>query len=420
MSMNTLARVSSLIVTATLSMSGAASAQSRSENANDRARLLLDTRIRYEGVDQSRMAEEAAASTVRVRAGVETTEAWKTSFTVEGEIVQRLSGSYRSDNAVATQTGYPVIADPDSQEINRLQLVNKAVRDTVVTLGRQRIVLDDQRFVGNVGWRQNEQTFDAVRIVNRTWPSLTVDLTYLDQVNRVFGPDSPQGRYHGDGYLANVSYQWPLGKLTAFGYAFAFESISNIPATLDPSRVSTETYGARFAGERAAGVVKIGYVLAYARQQDYRNNPLTFDLDNSLLELSATWHAFNAGVGWEVLEGNGRTGFSAPLGTLHRFQGWADKFMTTPGEGIDDRYVNAGAQLKNLWGADVVSALVVYHDFRGERAAIDLGSELDLQMQARWRQFTGTLKYASYSNSASTPAAYQDTRKLWLMLEHSL
>ena len=58
------------------------------------------------------------------------------------------------------KTTYPAVADPETYEINRLQLTNTRIPMTTVTLGRQRIVLDDQRFVGNVGWRQNEQTFD--------------------------------------------------------------------------------------------------------------------------------------------------------------------------------------------------------------------------------------------------------------------
>ena len=70
---------------------------------------------------------------------------------------------------------YPVVADPESYEINRLQLTNTSIIDTTITLGRQRIVLDDHRFVGNVGWRQNEQTFDALRVVNKHIPNLTID-----------------------------------------------------------------------------------------------------------------------------------------------------------------------------------------------------------------------------------------------------
>lgn len=412
-----------LITVVALCTSAVAGAQELSaiDNAVDHAKVLLDTRVRHEAVEQSLVPEEADATTMRLRAGVETGKAWDTALTAEGEFIWRFDGEYRSDNAITRQMQYPVVPDPDSQEINRLHLVNTSLRDTVLTIGRQRILLDDQRFVGNVGWRQNEQTFDAARVVHRPVPLLTVDVTYLNQVNRIFGPDSPQGRYHGDGYLANIGYQFPIGKLTAFDYVLDFEPLANLPVPLDPTRVSTQTVGARFSGERPLGAAKLGYTLSHASQRDYGGNPLEFDVEYSLLELSATWRTITAGLGWEVLEGNGRVGFSAPLGTLHRFQGWADKFLTTPADGIDDRYVNLGAQWNNLMGADAVSAVAAYHDFRSERAAIDLGSEVDLQVLARWGRFIGTIKYAHYdARGGSTPAPYQDTRKFWVMIEHIL
>ena len=164
-----------------------------------------------------------------------------------------------------------------------------------------------------------------------------------------------------------------------------------------------------------------GYALSHALQEDHGSNPFQFDLDYTLLEVSGTWHEFNLSLGWESLEGDGQVGFVAPLGTLHRFQGWADKFLATPANGIDDRYASLGVLLKEVIGLNAVSAMGVYHEFDSERGTIELGSEVDLQLQARWRKFVGTIKYARYETQAnSTPAAYQDTRKFWVMLEHAL
>src|SRR5687767_6765093 len=240
---------------------------------------IFDVRLRYEDVDQTPMTEEADAETARVRLGFESGKAWNTSLLAEGEVVAHLSGHYRDDTARATNVAYPMIPDPESEEINRLQLVNTSLPGTTVTLGRQRILLDDQRFVGNVGWRQNEQTFDAVRVVNKPLAALTLDATYLNQVNRIFGRESPQGRYDGDGVLANVSYQAPFGKLTGFGYLLDFDAITDIPAALNPVRVSNETFGARLAGERPLSKIKLGYAGTFARQSDYGSNPGNFDLD---------------------------------------------------------------------------------------------------------------------------------------------
>ena len=103
---------------------------------------------------------------------------------------------------------------------------------TTATFGRQRIILDDHRFVGNVGWRQNEQTFDSLRVVNKSLANTTFDLAYVTQVNRVFGKESPQGRYDGDSVLANASYQFAIGKLTGFGYWVEIEPIAAAPAAV--------------------------------------------------------------------------------------------------------------------------------------------------------------------------------------------
>jgi hypothetical protein len=300
---------------------------------------IFDTRLRMENVDQDGIAEDAHALTLRARLGFETGKAWNTSLLLEGEAVVLIQDEYRPDPAVPVNAAYPVVADPESYEINRFQLTNTSLPGTTLTLGRQRIALDDQRFVGPVGWRQNEQTFDAFRIVNRSVANLTLDATYLDRVNRVFADDSRQGDYKGDTLLLNAGYQTKIGKISAFSYLLDFEPIVTIPAGMNPVRDSTSTYGLRFAGEKPVGKIKLAYAASYATQTDYADNPLDFDLDYQFAEVTATFRQFGFGVGAEILGGNGLAGLAGkgvttPLATLHKFQGWADKFLTTPANGL--------------------------------------------------------------------------------------
>jgi len=383
------------------------------------AKPIFDARLRHEAVDQTPMAEEADAQTFRVRAGVETGKAWSTSLLIEAEVVAHVGGDYRNDTSRQTNLSYPVVSDPESEEINRFQLVNTSLPGTTITLGRQRIALDDQRFVGNAAWRQNEQTFDALRVVNKPLEALTLDATYLNQVNRIFGRESPQGRYHGDGVLTNVSYQFAPGKLTAFGYWLDFEPLAGIPTALDPTRVSTETFGTRFIGERPVSNFKVGYAATLARQSDYGNNPQRFDLDYYSIELTGTYKQYSVSIAQEVMDGNGAVGFSAPLSSVHRFHGWADKFISTPANGMDDRFVSAGYTAKNVAMLDTLSATGVYRDFQTERLGIDLGTELDFQLQAKYQRYVGLVKVARYdAHEGKTPAAYQDTTKFWVQLEY--
>jgi hypothetical protein len=289
---------------------------------------IIDTRLRYEWVEQAPLTSTANASTLRARLGVETGKAWGTGVLIEGEFVSKLQDNCREDPIVPKNLNLPVVPDPEAYELNRAHFINTSIANTTITLGRQRINLDDQRFIGNVGWRQNEQTLDALRVVTRpNAANLFLDFTYSNRVNRIFGDDSPQGDYKGDIGLANVAYQFKLGRLTGFAYLLDFDPLLPplVPAASNPIRVSSKTFGVRFAGERPLSRIKLGYAASYAKQDDYGDNPLptvatpdAMENDYYLGELSATYKQYTLLVGKEVLEGNGTTGFSTPLATLHR------------------------------------------------------------------------------------------------------
>lgn len=364
---------------------------------------LVDLRLRSESVDQSGMANEADALTMRARLGVETGKVWGTSLLAEGVALWPIEDRYNS--TVNGKTSYPTVADPEMYGINRLQLANTSLPGTMLIVGRQRINLDDQRFVGNSGWRQNEQTFDAAQLINKSIPHLTVDLVYLNQVNRVFGPDSPVGRYTGDSYLVNVSYDTPIGKLTAFTYLLDFKQ-----ALTDSSR----TAGARFSGDRKVSTVKIAYMVSYADQSDYAHNPLSYSEGYYAAELTGSYRQFSLGGGFEMLQGNGVKGFATPLATFHRFDGWDDKFLTTPPNGLERRYVTLGYTAKSIMGLDSLGLTTVYHDFRSDHLDQHYGSEIDLQLQGKWRRFTGLVKFADYSADKFATS----TRKFWLEVDY--
>jgi hypothetical protein len=376
-------------------------------------RVMADARLRFESVDQEPFAEDATAVTLRARLGFETGKAWGTALLAEGDAIWPLVTDYNSTtNGKAT---YPVVADPEAYELNRLQLTNTSIVDTTITLGRQRISLDDTRFVGNVGWRQNEQTFDALRLVNKHLPNTTIDLSYVNRVNRIYGPEAKAGanagRFTGDTFLANLAYQFPLGKLTGFAYLIEFEQLPL------PVRDTTQTYGLRFQGEKPLAKIKLGYIASWATQKDRGANPLDFGNDYYLAELTGTFRQYSLGAGYELLQGDGVKGFSTPLATLHRFEGWADKFLTTPVNGIQDKYLNFGYLRKGVGPLETVNLSVSWHDYDSDRLSIDYGHELDVQLQGKYRRFSGSLKYASYEAAASTPLAVRDTSKLWAQLD---
>lgn len=373
----------------------------------EQGKFMVDARYRYERVEQDGFAEDADAHTVRVRAGFQTGKVWDLQGLIEFEGVAHLNDHF--NDTVNGEIAYPIVADPEDLQINRLQLEYSGLPQTSITLGRQRINLDNQRFVGGVAFRQNEQTFDSLRVVNKSIDNLTLDYAYVSQVNRVFGEESSQGAFEGDTHLFNAGYDikdW--GKLSGYGYFLDLE---------DLAAQSTETFGVRFAGkhEIAEGWVAL-YSAEYAWQSDYADNAADYDLNYSLVELGLTTQGVKLLGGLETLQGDGVRGFSTPLATLHKFQGYADVFLTTPANGIADKYVTLGyeTKLEDVGPVTGVMVAATYHDFDAERGGASYGSEVDLELVARFGDhWSAGVKYADYNGDG----AFADRDKLWLSVD---
>ena len=383
--MKTVSAISFMIL---MSPSGTALAQDNYETisgAVEASKVLADLRIRYEGANFDNFQENANALTYRARVGFETGSLANTKVLIEVDHVQSLVDDFNS--TTNGNTAFPVIADPNVTELNRLQITNTSIPDTQITIGRQRIILDDSRFVGNVGWRQNEQTYDAVRITNKSIEGLKLDATYIDQVNRIFGDDSPQGRFESDSWLLNANYTVPIeGVKLKFGaYAYLLD--------LSNAGLSSQTYGANASLNKGIVTIKA----AYASQSEYGGQPNTYDEDYFLIEASAKKNGFSGGVGYESLGGNGTQAFTTPLATLHKFNGFADVFLATPADGLQDTYIKLGYKTEPIGALKFLNFSAVYHDFNSENTPADLGTEFDAVVSTQVGKTKILFKYANYS-----------------------
>ena len=176
--------------------------------------LILESRLRYETVSQDGFAKDAQAVTLRTRLGYETPAFHGFKALVEGENVTALSDRYNS--STNGKTAYPLVTDPETTELNRAQISWTGTQGEAV-VGRQRLILNNARFVGNVGFRQNEQTFDAVKLVYRPSPKVSVTYAYIDKVHRIFGEDHPQGNWRSDSHLAQLDAKTGLVQVSAYG-----------------------------------------------------------------------------------------------------------------------------------------------------------------------------------------------------------
>ncbi|HIG28564.1 MAG TPA: hypothetical protein EYQ50_12515 [Verrucomicrobiales bacterium] len=365
-------------------------------------KLNLNIRPRYEFADMDGL-DASNAFTVRTALGFETAPLYGFRAKVEMEDVTVLGNedNYAQPGGLSGP-GKTVVADPEGTELNQGWLAYRNW-DTELMVGRQNLVLDNSRFIGNVAWRQNHQTLDAVTFKNQSIEDLTLLYGYIWNVNRIFGEDLAFGDWESESHMFNISYKGcPWGTLGVYAYLLDFDT--------DAPLASVNTFGAYYSGSHSiTDDGSVQYRAEYARQTDTGKNT-DFDADYYLAELGATYDRFNGGVGYEILGsrgGAGGPGFSTPLATLHKFNGWADAFLGTPAIGLHDLYVWAGAEIpKNI------PLKFVYHQYTSDTGSMDLGEEYDIVASRKFGEHWGILgKYAYFDGQQDGPA---DRHKFWL------
>ena len=367
-------------------------------------RILFESRLRSETVDQQGFAEQAYALTLRTRLGWRSPTAHGLQLLVEGEGVAVLDDRYSAP--VDPVPGRPAIADGETLELNRAQLRWTGLPDTEITVGRQRLVVGNSRFIGNSGWRQNEQTFDAVRVATTAFKPMTLTWAFADRVQRPLGHEHAQGIWRGDIHLLQAEADTPVGRLSGFGLAI---DLDNAPVQ------SSTTVGARLAGSRPlADELSLTWAGEYAVQRDNGANPADYVLDFRAAALGLQTPRWSAGLGYERFDGDGVSGFQTPLGSGHGFLGWSDVIVATPAFGVRDLFVRGQVSIPAL--GRTVRLTAEAHAFHDADGAFELGRELDLSaslpINGHW---SVELKAAHFE--AGHPA-FADTDKGWLILEY--
>jgi hypothetical protein len=365
-------------------------------------------RYRYEYVndDNPSLVEDVAnASTVRLRMNYRTAPYRKlTAFGEFDYIGEILLNDFNNLSGDPGRGDYPVVADPKGPDLNQLYLDYDPNDDTKIRAGRQRILLDNHRFVGNVGWRQNEQTYDALTLDMKAGGNTQFRYSFVNHVRRIVGSEVPGGRHRVDAHLLNATVKindaWAV---TPYYYRLDYQDAPQFG-------LSTGTFGIRATGGIAVGENRLDLVGEFASQTDIGNNPA--NIDANYFNIAATWAikgGLSFGLAWESLGGDVIAGraFQTPLATLHAFQGWADKFLTTPDAGVDDLFltVKGNAGKWNLTG--------VYHDFSAETGSGDWGSEFDFSAGRKLTDNYGILLKAAIYDADQYAF---DTTKFWVML----
>ncbi|MFN3410315.1 MAG: alginate export family protein [Limisphaerales bacterium] len=379
-----------------------------------KGRFNVNVRARYEFVDQDNLADQSNAGTVRTRFGFTTAPVHGFQGMIEAENVTAFDDDSYNAAGSNGQPTRPVVADPETTELNQAWLAYSYTNLATAKVGRQRIVLDNHRFVGDVGWRQNQQTFDAASLTLAPAKGFNIFYGYVWDVNRVFGDVSglPAANtdFNSSSHLINVAYAGcDYAKLTGYAYLLDLENAAGFAS-------SCATYGLAFTGSAPVSEkLKLDYKAEFALQSDYADNPQSYDTEYYNLELAANVKPFVLGAGYEVLGSDNGVGFKTPLATLHAFNGWADVFLNTPGNGLRDWYVFAQVTLPKE-----MPLRVVYHKFDADTGGADYGQEVDVVLSRKFgKHWTALVKYAHYfgDDPVSGLPANTDVQKFWAQVE---
>ncbi len=392
-------------------------------------KVTTNVEARYENVDQPGGTApftngttptgvrllEAKAAVIRLRLGYETAE-----FAGLGGMVQieHISANNEYNNRVNGKTNYSVVADASVTELNQAYLSYSGVPQTKAKLGRQVIRLDNDRWIGNIVFRQNWQSYDGFTAVNQSLADTTITAGVIGNVNRTFGDASIDtggtGAFMGNhkmrSPIINVKYKG-LGFAEVVGYGYFLD--------YDPTALafgkanSRQTVGTRIKGDLAMGESKLLYSAEYASQSDYKNNPNDFRIQYSLLEGGVDFKVAEFKVGYELLSSDGTQAIATPLATLFAFNGWADVFLVTPKNGLRDVYVNAKTSIAGV----VLGAH--YHDFKADFGGNKYGTEYDLIASMAFNKtYSVGSRYASFKADSAVNrvncGTCTDTDKLWV------
>jgi hypothetical protein len=333
----------------------------------------LDIRYRYEFVKTDGTEFNANASTIRLRLGYETAY-YKNFFAHFSFSSNRPIGSERYNSLRNGLTQYRVVVDPKATVVDQLFIGWAKIARTRFVVGRKMINLDNQRFVGAVGWRQTRQTFDAFVAQSGYFKRTQLFYAYLNNQNTITATNVGH-----NSHLINAAYDFSPGKLSAYGYLLDFKNMNE---------ASNKSFGLRFDGSlELSETIDLLYTGEYANQSPYKG-------------------------------GNGVAGFVTPLATLHKFNGWADRFLATPAGGLRDAYLEATGTIAGI------KLIGVFHDFRADVGGGKYGSEFDFYA-GKWfrRRYLIAFNYARYMTAADPGAPFgpplhtRDNEKVWAFLQ---
>ena len=387
-------------------------------NILDDMKISGELRPRYETVKvQDSKKDDANAFTARIRLAVQANL-----FGVENlktKVGITTVNNFGVDHYAPASSDYEKVVDPSQAMLSEMYAAY-TVSDTTLLVGRSHVNLDDQRFIGTVGWRQMERAYDTATVINKSVEGLTLLGSFVYGFAGVAGVTTADTK----SVVIHANYK-ASDALVVSGFSYLLANIH-------------DTHGLRVSGKvPVSDSIKLNYAASYAMQADntmtYSGDKNGADIERSIdasyydLALGANISGIILGAEYEVLGKAGKTtdndGFSTPLATLHKFQGFADVFLgRTKGSGgnkagLKDMSAKAGYKAKGFG-----KALVWYHKFDAEDGTLtDLGSEVDAVYANKIpgvNGLNGLLKVAHYMGGETGSTNTKDKTVVWAQLDY--
>ena len=391
------------------------------------------TQARYESVESPNHTRgQAKAMTLGTRLGYETGAYHDFAANVQ---VQGVWSNKQFDDNQANgnnNTGLNKVNDPGGVGVNSAHLIYRGIADTTLRQGRQIIRYDDDRWVGNVDWRQNWQSFDASSITNKSLADTTIQAAYVTNVNRPSGDGATvnasgisSGNTHMKSTLVNINNKsLSFADIVAYSYRLDYTNPANAAASTGAANTfgSTDTSGLKLAknGIDVAGY-KLGWTAEMAQQKNFKLNTASYNAKYTNINANVGGSLGNIKIGQEVLGSDNSRSVQTPLSTLFAFNGWADMFLVTPTTGLKDSYVKLRSDAMGIvYGAD-------YHQFKSDSSSTNLGREVDLIAEksldknfavgaraARYKADASSSSSTSTANANAGGVVLTDTNKMWV------
>jgi len=376
----------------------------------------LEIRPRYEYVDEkNNNLKSANALTTRISIGLNL----KYLFHIKNlETYLETTGVFATINNYSPEnTKYELVPDPVNTRFTQIYIKYK-LNKTNFFIGRKFVIIDDHRFIGNVGWRQMPQSFGVIAISDNT----------VENLNFLIA-----GIYERKGITNSLNTYWEFGKwplILDVNY-----KVSNLLKIKVFSYLITDihnTYGIKLSGKYKFNYLNANYIFEYTKQTDpYKIDNLKIkpDIDTNYYRFGLNTNIQKWIIGLEYThfgDKNGKDkGFSTPLATLHAFDGWSDTLLQGGANGFDyglNEYKLTIGYKNVKYGKFLVSYLI-FKSYKSQPTGRNIGTEIDLLYTKNLtKRLSLLLKSAFYDGNngyftGGSLKGQNDVNKFWAQLD---